>query len=323
MKIFDFDPADHADTFAHQGWVHIERGIAPEFLAHLKEVIADRLREAHVEGSSIGGTKEQALFEFPPGARYPEELYDTVADLCGLDRAGMTLSERHIKSYDPDSPPELVPHKDRYASQVSVGLSVNIPEGSRLLLYPHDHVSVNPFNVSWEFKDSLQPHEHPEVALRHAEAVELWDHDGDVVVFHGNAIWHCRRNSADATNIYLKFNDFGSDPLGEDPQTPARRRATEEALSNGHLTDTRPAVSRQLDTITHRFSPQDWTDLYQACVFDRTPIILNETQFRIVRAVDGSQSVADLTTALSNGVPASRIEEEVRRLAEQGVLDLM
>jgi hypothetical protein len=326
MRIFNFDPADHSEAFQRQGWVHIEGGIDPEFLAFVKDFVAQRLSETHVEGSSIGGTKDQSLFDFPEGTDYPDELFDKVAGVCGLSRPTMTLSERHIKAYDHDSPPELVPHKDRYASQVSVGLSITIPEDSRLLLYPNDHVSVNPFNVSWQFRDSLQPHEQPEVALAGVDETQLHDRDGDVVMFPGSAVWHCRRNSANSINLYLKFNDFGSDPLGEDPNTQRRREATLAALSsgNGSLGASVPLVSRRLDTLTHRYSPQDWTDIYQACVFDEKPVTLSPVQVDIVRQANGDRDVAALAAALSgNGVPAEQVEGDLRKLAELGVLDLV
>ena len=36
-------------------------------------------------------------------------------------------------------------------------------------------------------------------------------------MFYGSEIWHLRRRSAGSVNLYLKFNDFDYDPLGEDP----------------------------------------------------------------------------------------------------------
>lgn len=54
-----------------------------------------------------------------------------------------------------------------------------------------------------------------------------------MIAFRGSAIWHCRRRAAGAINIYLKMNDFNSDPLGEDPVTDARRSATLAALEGG------------------------------------------------------------------------------------------
>ena len=144
----------------------------------------------------------------------------------------MTLSERHINGYDSAADPEPAPHKDRYASQISVGLSIDIPAGSQLVIYPYDHLELNPFNTAADLYDSLPAHEKPEVVVRSAREVVIDDRPGDVVVFHGNCTWHLRRNSADSYNLYFKFNDFDCDPLGEDPATPARREATLAALGS-------------------------------------------------------------------------------------------
>lgn len=83
----------------------------------------------------------------------------------------MTLSERHLKGYFDDTPVEQIPHKDRFASQVSVGLSIDIPEDSVLVLYPHDHVSANPFNISGALPASLPDHQRPERIAAEGEEV--------------------------------------------------------------------------------------------------------------------------------------------------------
>src|SRR5207244_10064563 len=97
--------------------------------------------------------------------------------------------------------------------------------------YPAVHVGVNPFNVSPALRQVLEPEELPEVALKDAPAVEIDDSGGDVMLFPGSAVWHYRRNASNAVNLYLKLNDFDSDPLAEDPSTPLRRARTLEALA--------------------------------------------------------------------------------------------
>src|SRR5205823_2127804 len=128
------------------------------------------------------GKKEQSLFEFPEGVDYPRELFDIVAAVCGLNRATMTLSERHIQCYEPDAAPEPPAHKDRFPSQVSVGLSIEIPDESSLVLYPYEHRGVNAFNKAADFSASLQPEERPEVVLKGAREGELKDRPRDVVM---------------------------------------------------------------------------------------------------------------------------------------------
>src|SRR5258707_2166987 len=223
MKVFGFDPADYRQIYRDQGWVHIPGGLDPDFFALLSQFARREFSEHLVTGKAIGGSKEQALYEFPPDVDFPDHMFDVVAEVSGLRRETMTLSERHIKAYDADAPAEPVAHKDRLSSQVAVGLSIDIPPGSSLVLYPLDHRNTNMFNVSAALLESLAPDEHPAVALKNAEPVVIQDRPGDVVMFAGSSTWHLRRNGAGVVNLYLKFNDFDSDPLGEDPATNARR----------------------------------------------------------------------------------------------------
>jgi hypothetical protein len=313
MKIFDFDPADYREQYEKHGWVHIPGGIDAEFLAYLQDFTAKRFQEQHVEGKAIGGAKEQALFEFPAETDFPGELFDSIAAVAGLNREGMTLSERHIKAYDADAPADPVPHKDRFASQVSVGLSIDIPQGSRLFLYPDTDVSVNPYNVSPQFLASLEPHQRPEVTLKDAPCIEIEDRPGDVGMFRGSAMWHGRRNGANATNLYLKMNDFNSDPLGEDPFTEERQRRTLELLAsaNGSAPQLRPVLARRLDVLARQIS-RDGQEVLQAHLWEEGPVVVSQTEWDLLHAMDGRRSVAEL------GADAGAIE----RLARRGVIEL-
>ena len=247
MKVFDFDPADYAEHYAEHGWVHIKNGQHPDFLAALKGFIDQEFGAHKVEGATIGGNKQQALYQFPSETDFPGELFDSVAAVCGLNRETMTLSERHIKAYDDDVPAEPPPHKDRFASQVSMGLSITIPEGSYLVLYPHTDRGRTPFNVSTHMRKEIPLEERPENIVKGAERVEIHDADGDVVMFEGSAIWHVRHNAANARNLYLKLNDFNSDPLGEDPSTDQRRQETMKLVQNGNgqLVTAKPVLARR------------------------------------------------------------------------------
>src|SRR5207253_10682056 len=175
------------------------------------------------------------------------------------------------------------------------GPSIKIPADSRLILYPHDDVSVNPFNVSPALRRVLEPDELPEVALKRARAVELDDSGGDVMLFPGSAVWHYRRNASNAVNLYLKLNDFDSDPLGEDPSTPQRRARTLEALAardglDGHVV----AISRRLDTVTREHTRNAWEEVVTANVWDEKPFRVSEDEFGLLRAVDGRRTVGEL-----------------------------
>lgn len=322
MSVFSFDPADYRDQYLEQGYVHVAGGVDPEFLEELRRFTEREFSAHHVEGRSITGEKDQAVFRFSDETQLTGEVFDVVAGLCGLDRDGMTLSERHIKAYKPDAEPEPVAHKDRFSSQVSVGLSIDIPASSRLVLYPDDHRADNPFNVARALRESLEPDEQPEVALKGAREVAIADRPGDVVFFPGRSMWHLRRNSANATNLYLKFNDFGSDPLGEDPATGRRREATLALIgdaSNG-IEQHVPVASRRLDTIVRQYT-REWNQVVQANVWEERPLTLTESEVQILRLADGRRTLRSLVEEMpTNG---RSVEASVRRLAEHGALDLL
>lgn len=127
MKMFTFDPAQFRQEYREQGYAHVREGITPEFHEYLLAFVEKELNAHLLDDFAIAGKKEQALFEFPADdADYQGELFDAIAAMCGLDRERMVLSERHIQAYEPAAAPEPIAHKDRYPSQVSVGLSITI-----------------------------------------------------------------------------------------------------------------------------------------------------------------------------------------------------
>ena len=325
-RIFSFDPADYVDEYRIKGWVHVKNGIDPDFHALLREYVAKSFSAHRVEGRAIYGQKEQAIFEFPPSVAFPEELFDVVAATCGLNRPTMTLSERHFKSYDENADPDPPAHKDRYASVVSMGLSIDIPENSRLILYPFDDVGVNPFNVSSDFRNSLDPNERPEVILENAREVEIDDAGGDVIMFRGSAFWHKRRNAAGAVNLYLKYNDFDSDPLGEDPYTEPRRARTVEALAeaDGRFSGMVPVLARRFDGVARQYTRNAWQEVLLADVWGADPFRVSEAELEVLRAVDGGRSVESLSAELGrDGSSPADVEAALRRLAERGAVDLV
>lgn len=323
MKIFDFDPSDYADIYRAQEWVHIREGVSEEFHRMLLQYAENELNDHLLGDFAIKGKKEQSLFEFPKGVDYPDELFEIVAEVCGLNRAAITLSERHIQCYNVDAAPNPPAHKDRFPSQVSVGLSIDIPRESTLVLYPYEHRGVNAFNKSADFRASLQPDELPEVVLRTAREVEIDDRPRDVVMFAGSSTWHLRRRAARSLNLYLKFNDFGCDPLGEDPRTAMLRSATLSALGSSKgekLDEMIPLLSRQLDTIT-RVHLRNGQETLQAELFGEQAFGIDELQFEVLRSVDGGRSVAD-TAAEMDGSGADEVRAALVYLAERGAIDL-
>lgn len=326
MRIFDFDPADYRDAYEVQGWVHIPRGVSAEFHEHLLGYAERELGTHKLEGFAIKGKKEQSLFEFPEGVEYPGELFDAIAALCGLKRPTMTLSERHIQAYEPNAAPEPPAHKDRFPSQVSVGLSISIPSESRLVLYPEDEREINPFNTSAGLRRHLQPEELPEVVLPAMRELEIDDQDRDVVIFPGSTTWHLRRRAANSLNLYLKVNDFDCDPLGEDPRTPLRREQTLAAVSDsgdGDLDSLVPAVSRRLDTVARTQTRNDWQEVLEVRMFAEEPFGITESQLGLLRATDGNEPLDALVERVTDGGDPARTRADLLRLAELGALDLL
>lgn len=324
MKIFDFDPADYREAYTTNGWVHVPGGINRDFLELLREFARNSLEESRLDAFAIKGKKEQSIFDFPPDVDYPNELYDVVSATCGLDRSQITLSERHIQAYEPEADPDPAAHKDRVGSQVSVGLSIDIPAESRLILYPFDHRETNPFNSSAALRKLLGNAALPEVVLKGAREVELADRPGDVVMFPGSTTWHLRRHAANAVNLYLKFNDFHCDPLGEDPHTPELREKTGELVggSNAHHGALVPTPGRQLDSLTREYTRNEWQEVVWAKLWGEDPFPISESQFRLVQAIDGERDWKDVVAAAMNGESPAALDSALVELAHLGVIDL-
>ena len=82
-----------------------------------------------------------------------------------------------------------------------------------------------------------------------------------------------RRNSAGSVNLYMKFNDFDYDPLGEDPNTIERQERTRQLLSSngGSLpADAVAKASRQLESLTHQRSRNE-IEVRQAKLWGQDP----------------------------------------------------
>src|SRR3954467_9949802 len=319
MKVFDFDPRDYAGAYRDEGYVHIREGMSREFHAALVEYAERELTSHKLDDFAIKGKKEQSLYDFPDEVDITE-LYDVVCATCGLDRASVTLSERHIQIYEASAAPEPPAHKDRFPSQVSMGFSINIPAASKLVLYPYSHREVNPFNTSAGLRRHLQPNELPEVALKDARELVLDDADLDVVMFPGSTTWHLRRNAAHALNLCLKFNDFGLDPLGEDPFTEGRRARTLAAVGSGveSLGSLVPVLSRRLDTVSRTATRDGWREVLEARVFGEEPVGITELQHEAITTLEGTETVADLAARLARGADPADAARQVAWLAENG-----
>ena len=296
MKVFSFDPSEHRETFLSQGWLHVKQGVTPEFVEVMRDFVARELSEEQLKQFALAGKKGQGRFEFPPEVDFPGEMFDVIAEVCGLDRATIALSERHINAYNNDAKPDPAPHKDRDASKVSVGLCIERAD-SEVVIYPGASRERNPYVSAATYYDSLPEDQRPENTLTEDQAIAIRDEPGDVVMFYGSEIWHLRRRSA-----------------GEDPTTIERQQRTREVLSaNGDLSHAVVKPSRQLEQLTHLYS-RNALQVRTAKIWGRNPLPLDEKAFQILQSLNGGKEVSTL------GEDAA---EHVRRLAEHGVVDLL
>lgn len=325
MKVFDFDPSALRAQYREQGWLHVRSGLTSEFLAHAQEHVRELAATDPLQGAAIKGAKEQFVFPFPDGMDVGEQVHAVIAALTGLDRERTVLSERHVKAYLDDADPDPLAHKDRFASQVSVGLTLQVGPDSHVVLWPRDETAVNE-HLTTGLRDSLRPDEAPEALLDDSTAVMLHDEPGDVLVFAGSRTWHLRRNSAATTLVYLKFNDFGSDPLGEDPTTPARQQATCRALAGADISGLVPALTRGFDSIAHE---RGWLPGRQTWAVNvwvggqRSTRAVPGSWVPLIEAVQPGRTVADLGAAGIGGLSPEQVDQGVRALAQRGVLDLL
>jgi len=321
-KMFDFDAHSYADAFAEHGYVHIPEGLPEDFHAQLVKYVEDSFDKKHLKDFARGD-KQQAMFEFLESEHY-DELRETVAAVCGVDVNSLTLSERHIKEYEPGADPYPLAHKDRFGSEFAVGFSIRVPEGSTLVIYPEHDLSVNTFNSTAELRSSFSPRALPDARLKDAPRVEIQDRPRDVQIFRGNAMWHLREHGAGTTVLYLKLNTYNCDTLGEDPHSSEMRQHT---LS---LADTSPSswaasipvIARRVDYIHRRYN-RDWSELFGVVLYGQPHATVTETEFETLRAIDGHRTVAAISRQMGQSREAEDVREASRQLALRGIVDLL
>ena len=323
MQLFQFDPAAYARDFARDGFVHIRRGVTEEFCSRVLGQIDALVGSPSGPGHSAG-TPPEALYEFPASADQMEELRTVTAAVCALDPRDLVLSERHIEAFGESAPPEPRAHKDRFASEISIGISLRAPEGSTLVLYPYDELDVNPFNGSDLLRSSLSADRQPEPALRRARRVEINDAPGDVILFRGHRTWHLRTNPANTAMLTLTLNTMNCDPLGEDPMTPEVRRATEAAaaLDDFRLERCIPMIGRRVEYV-HRHYNRNWQEVAGVVLWGEGHFTIDELELKALRAMDGKRTVRSVLETLHGSLSPESGLEKIRRLAKRGVLDLV
>ncbi len=322
-RIFNFDPSKYAAEFAKAGYVHIKGGVTESFYAKAVKQVEENMKSKLMKEFAIGD-KQQAMYEFPEGADYGLEVRQTVAGVTGLPENKIILSERHIKAYDKDAASEPLAHKDRYASEISLGLSIHVRDGSTLVLYPYDDLEVNPFNASQILRASLSQDRYPEPALKKARRVEIRDQARDVIMFRGHSIWHLRANPALTTMLYLKLNTFNCDPLGEDARTPdfkARTLASVE-MSDGDLEKQVALIGRRVDYF-HRHITRDFKEVLGVVIFGEKHFSIDEEELKMIKLMDGKRTAGAIVSAASEFMSRQAALAGLRRLGRRGVIDLV
>jgi hypothetical protein len=321
-KMFGFDAPSYAQEFAERGYVHVSQGLSEEFHARLVRYIEDSFDRNHLKDFARGD-KQQAMFEFLDPEHY-DELRETVAAICGVKASSLTLSERHIKEYEPGAAPYPLAHKDRFGSEVAVGFSVKVPEGSTLVFYPDHDVSPNPFNSTAELRASFSPQALPEPGLKKATRVEIQDRPRDVQIFPGSSVWHMREHGAGTTVLYLKLNTYNCDTLGEDPHTVDARQRTLllAAAPAADRAATFPVLARKVDYLHRRYG-RDWNEIFGVVLFGEPHVTISRMEFEALRLMDGSRTVNEVAAQLETIRMGQDVGAAIRELAQRGIVDLL
>jgi hypothetical protein len=207
MRLFTFEPKGFAAAFRGQGYIHVTKGVSKEFLTFAQTQLA-HCRETgrnELPAREIKSKKKQYLFVPPNDEECLAELMRTVAAVTGTLGSELTLSERHLMIYD-DNAAGLPPlHKDRSASQFSVGIPLEGGIGGRIALLPDGPRGINVLDNAvycprvigssvrsiegWDLNAS----EFPEAqSYAKPTLIELDARPGDAVIFAGSSIYHGR-----------------------------------------------------------------------------------------------------------------------------------
>ena len=211
----------YREQLERDGYILLKDVLSENFMADLKTYL-DRSRTGQVEEYGkwrIGGKKHQFLYDFPDEA-IAERFRTEVAALTGLNRETFTISERHLKQYENDAPDYPAPHKDRGASQFSIGLPVYLGPETSVCVFPT--LDRTPNEAERAVFMTEQDHPGLEGIYASPEALPLHEELGDMIVFLGSAIYHERIRARGTSVIYIKVNDEGFDPLGENIYAPAK-----------------------------------------------------------------------------------------------------
>ncbi|GAB1257178.1 hypothetical protein NBRC116494_16800 [Aurantivibrio plasticivorans] len=328
MKVFNKDATAFSAQYSKERYVNIVGGVTPEFLDFAQTFATQKQNNREgMEEWEFKGKKQQYLFEFADGGSCPTEVLDFVADVAGYPRGSITLCERHIKIYEDVANTNPPPHKDRVASQITVGIPLKVPANSYIILYPNDELTINPFSSTALWRSSLDEDQLPENVLKGLEPVSLDVQPGDVVFFEGNSIYHERVNPAFTSLLYLKFNAIDLDPIGEDDRTITQFDRSQSLLktsSDEELLSLGLSVSPRLENVRRLYTRLNWNEVIQANMVGEKEFTLTEFEFSLITKLAKGDSVAQLFDRL--GVPKKHQLSTVgtlRRLIKLKAIDLL
>jgi hypothetical protein len=206
------------------GFILLKDILSDSFMASLREFL-ERSKAGQVAEYGkwrIGGKKHQFLYDFPDTGM-AEAFRAGMAQLTGLDDERFTISERHLKQYENDAPDYPAPHKDRGASKYSIGLPIYLGPETSVCVFPT--LDRTPNDGERAVFMTEQDHPNLEGIYNSPDALPLHEELGDMIVFLGSAIYHERIRPRGTSVVYIKVNDEGFDPLGENIYAPVKELA--------------------------------------------------------------------------------------------------
>ena len=310
MRLFGFDQAEARAHYEEHGWFHARSGVTDELMMTITAQLSSLMGADSQDLASwrYPKKKKQFLWELPDGVD-AGELCRAVAGATGLDPNSTVISERHLKVYSESAPETPPPHKDRSASAVTVGIGLDSPPDSRLVLWPQTVNTYNPFPTAADWRNSRHPHELPEVVTAGEPSIEIDLRKGDIVMFRGANFYHERYRPASTSVLYLKFNDCGLDPLGEDPRTVEAEARSAELHRSGLRPTSAVRVSPKLiGIVSEEFFP-DFGTVHKARTFESEHgIRLEPSEVEALRALAGQPVTTVADVGVEEGVLARLVE---------------
>jgi len=310
--IFDADSA--RSEYEQHGWFIARNGVHPDLMAQMTAQVADMLGTGAGELGAWRYPDKKSQFLWQPATdSVIEAICRSVALATGMNPDTTIVSERHLKVYS-DTAPEMPPaHKDRSASDVTVGIGIDIPEESRLVMWPTVDETYNPYPTAAEWRETRHSDELPEKVTQGIAPIEIDMRRGDVVMFRGAQTYHERHKPACTSVLYLKFNDRGLDPLGEDPRTVMLEQESDSIRAAGLRSDTRVSISpRVVGLRTDELFPDLGQVTYARTIENERAVRLADAEASLVRRL-GAQRTCDVS---STGLDVADLE----RLAEGRLL---